>query len=594
MAGLAYLCLDQAAKLSAKANELAHVEQAVNVAVLVGQLKSSLTAEYQSTWNSYERADNEPIYRAQIARSEELAKQIKDRVDKMDLGSYHGDFGKGLNEVFGHYAKLGPIREYYLARKPGDNKQVREVGNDLYTWIAPPLQGINRSLAHETAELSIVQRLQTIGHASEVVDFTVWETGMYMWGHEITRYPMVRAYMDAEVSTGFRRVSERFLRTHCVDEVRPFIESIFADPAYLQAEALLAERVQPKEGEPRTWDPAKRAQWREGAQEKRQALFSSMEPYLLDELQAHASAFLTKVRNQRLVLLSLTGVLCALSIGGIVWIARDIIRKLESSIKAVTGSTEEIYGAITATKEAGAKLSEAASRHANDLGEALNALETLTAANLRSAENARHGVDRMTLTSKRVNESIGRMKELVTLMGAISATSEQTQVIITKIDEIAFQTNLLALNASIEAARAGQAGAGFAVVAEEVRNLAQRASEASSHTNQLITDAGETIRQASSLSSDVDRAFATIDEQSRTSCGLIKDIHAATEEVVSGIQQINTAAHQLDEVTKSNAQVAEENASTCGLIDSQLTSLRDSLRDMEGLLTSSPRSTHEA
>ena len=84
-------------------------------------------------------------------------------------------------------------------------------------------------------------------------------------------------------------------------------------------------------------------------------------------------------------------------------------------------------------------------------------------------------------------------------MKEISRVSEETSSIIKSIDEIAFQTNLLALNAAIEAARAGEAGAGFSVVAHEVRTLAQKAAEAAKNTAALIEGTLVRVKDGSKL-----------------------------------------------------------------------------------------------
>ena len=148
--------------------------------------------------------------------------------------------------------------------------------------------------------------------------------------------------------------------------------------------------------------------------------------------------------------------------------------------------------------------------------------------------------------------------DAVKAMGAIEHSSRKISDIIGVIDEIAFQTNLLALNAAVEAARAGEAGKGFAVVASEVRSLAGRSASASKEIKALIQESGEQVVSGSAL---VNRAGQSLDEivKSVMRVGdIIEQIAVATTEQSSGINEINTAISQMDEMTQQNAALVEE------------------------------------
>jgi methyl-accepting chemotaxis protein len=159
-----------------------------------------------------------------------------------------------------------------------------------------------------------------------------------------------------------------------------------------------------------------------------------------------------------------------------------------------------------------------------------------------------------------VNRTSEDISGLSTAMGRIFQASEETSKIIKTIDEIAFQTNLLALNAAVEAARAGEAGAGFAVVAGEVRTLASRSAEAAQHTARLIEDTVHKARDGADLVKKSLQAFSDVLETSSGSAELVSRIATASAQQAREISRTKTMVLEMGQAIGLNAQNAEDTA----------------------------------
>ncbi|RMF14177.1 MAG: PAS domain-containing protein [Gammaproteobacteria bacterium] len=239
----------------------------------------------------------------------------------------------------------------------------------------------------------------------------------------------------------------------------------------------------------------------------------------------------------------------------------NAVDKLHHAIRAIVQSTRTIQQAMTEVATGNSQLSERTEKQSSNLEETASAMEELAANVRNTATNAREANELAVQTQSKAEHGGEIVRRTIASMQEINAASSRISDIIEVIDDIAFQTNLLALNASVEAARAGEHGRGFAVVATEVRNLAQRSATSAREIKELIEDSVRKVEAGGKLVNESGDALAEIIANVKKVTGYISDIAGATEEQSSGIEQVNRAVSELDEITQQNAALAEEVAS---------------------------------
>jgi methyl-accepting chemotaxis protein len=262
------------------------------------------------------------------------------------------------------------------------------------------------------------------------------------------------------------------------------------------------------------------------------------------------------------------------------FLTRSITRPVNKVVAGLSEGSDQVASASGQVSAASQSLAEGASEQASALEETSASIEQLSSMTLTNAENASQANTLMAETGRVVNEANQSMQALTGAMQEITSGSEDMAKIIKTIDEIAFQTNLLALNAAVEAARAGEAGAGFAVVAGEVRNLAMRSADSAKNTARLIDDSIKRIKNGSEIVSKTNEAFERVLTGAKKVGELVGEIAAASNEQAQGISQISKAVAEMDKVIQQNAANAEESASASEELNAQAMQMKEFVADM--------------
>lgn len=251
------------------------------------------------------------------------------------------------------------------------------------------------------------------------------------------------------------------------------------------------------------------------------------------------------------------------------------------TVQTVRESADSIHLGADEIATGNADLSARTENRAASLEETASSMEELTATVRQNAEHAREANALASTALEATSRGSEVVNEVVDKMRGIAQSSDKIAEIISVIDGIAFQTNILALNAAVEAARAGEQGRGFAVVAGEVRGLAQRSAQSAKEIKTLISESVAEIQGGSALVEHAGEAMSNVSASISRVTQMMAEISASSLEQSTGIEQVNQAVVQMDEMTQQNAALVEEAAAAAASLHQQTQELKKAVAVFE-------------
>ncbi len=272
----------------------------------------------------------------------------------------------------------------------------------------------------------------------------------------------------------------------------------------------------------------------------------------------------------------------------------SVVENVRSAIGQITESAAQFGEGSRVIAESSQTLASGAQQQSASVQQVTASIEELSRS-VDNVKNAAHGADKLAKETSVLAEQGGTaVQQSVEAMELIRTSSTQIGEIIQVISEIASQTNLLALNAAIEAARAGEHGRGFAVVADEVRKLAERSNKAAGEITSLIKESTQQVQQGAQLSGETGEALKKIVESVKATAAKISEIATATVQQAANSEEVSKATQGIAQVTEQTAAGTEQMASSSQELGAQAQALRDLVSTFRTKSSQSANSESEA
>lgn len=261
-------------------------------------------------------------------------------------------------------------------------------------------------------------------------------------------------------------------------------------------------------------------------------------------------------------------------LNGMLMSIRKINRKLSNALKSINVAAEQVSSGSEQVSSGAQSLSQGTTEQAasiQELAANINEVFERVQQNVSTADEARN----KTIEAKgELDQSNNRMQDMLIAMSDISEKSKEIKNIIKVIEDIAFQTNILALNAAVEAARAGDEGKGFSVVAGEVRELASKSAQASKNSAELIENSLKSVEKGAKIANDTANSLAVAVENINNVANLVDDISKVSEGQYEQVKQVNEGADQISSVVQTNSATSEESAAISHQLSDQAEMLK--------------------
>lgn len=568
----AFLALNKARELQ----EFRSFDEAMTLANLLAEVNEANSAELGNAWcwtptcvseNGIEVVqDIRDIWKRNGKELDESYAAMAAFRDSLDLANYDKGLAQILSQVDKSFSKLSRHRQ---AMQPS-----MEYGEIIVPYVAlrNQIQALYPALLKETSDKDLSLKLSAYNLFLDYHASRVQYTGVMIWAHQVPDLPP-DGYARYE---SYHRESKTLLK-HFQNIADPTLIARINSILGSSEGRWVSEKVDSFLTSNNNWydfpqDKAKENEFKTKGEGLNVKLGEVMHA-IREDIMTYTIEKISSLTFNRNIAISITLTVIALSVILSIILSSRITGLIVEITSGIAEGATQVFTVAQQISQASDNLTKSSLTQASSVKQTSSMISHIQTVTQSTSENAKEASSMVHSTSKVINESNATMSEMHNSIQQITSNSEETRKILATINDIAFQTNILALNAAVEAARAGEAGAGFSVVADEVRSLAQRSASASESTNTLIESSNQSIQNGSECIDQAVEAFANVTRGADSIIECIDQIDQDTRLQAQAIAEISQAANKVDQLTQENAARAEECTASAQSLDQQAAAL---------------------